>query len=127
MGGQVEFVVTYTNFFLEIKAKSRKKSRFNSNIVIPDLQYAFEQLCIVHFVEDTGKDHVSLRDLVANEELAKKLQSWKLLLLLKLKTRRKFGQNTLRLKILSYQLWKNLIVVRAIMILKSHISRMGKP
>lgn len=72
MGGQVEFVVTYTNFFLEIKAKSRKKSRFNSNIVIPDLQYAFEQLCIVHFVEDTGKDHVSLRDLVANEELAKK-------------------------------------------------------
>lgn len=24
MGGQVEFVVTYTNFFLEIKAKSRK-------------------------------------------------------------------------------------------------------
>lgn len=72
MGGQVEFVVTYTNFFLEIKAKSRKKSRFNSNIVIPDLQYAFEQLCIVHFVEDTEKDHVSLRDLVANEELAKK-------------------------------------------------------
>ena len=72
MGGQFEFVVTYTNFFLEIKAKSRKKSRFNSNIVIPDLQYAFEQLCIVHFVEDTGKDHVSLRDLVANEELAKK-------------------------------------------------------
>lgn len=72
LGGQVEFVVTYTNFFLEIKAKSRKKSRFNSNIVIPDSQYAFEQLCIVHFVEDTVKDHVSLRDLVANEELAKK-------------------------------------------------------
>ena len=72
MGGQVEFVVTYSNFFLEIKAKSRKKSRFNSNVVIPDLQYAFDQLCTIHFVEDTEKDCVSLRDLFTNEELAKK-------------------------------------------------------
>ena len=72
MGGQVEFVVTYSNFFLEIKVKSRKKSRFNSNVVIPDPQYAFDQLCTIHFVEDTEKDSVSLRDLFTNEELAKK-------------------------------------------------------
>ena len=44
MGGQMEFVVTYSNFFLEIKIKSRKKSRFNNNVVIPDPQYAFDQL-----------------------------------------------------------------------------------
>lgn len=72
MGGQMEFVVTYSNFFLEIKAKSRKKSRFNSNVVIPDPQYAFDQLCTIHFVEDVEKDSISIRDLLTNEELAKK-------------------------------------------------------
>lgn len=72
MGGQMEFVVTYSNFFLEIKAKSRKKSRFNSNVVFPDPQYAFDQLCTIHFVEDVEKNSISIRDLLTNEELAKK-------------------------------------------------------
>lgn len=72
IGGQIEFVVTYSNFFLEIKVKSRKKSRFNNNVVIPDPQYAFEQLCTIHFVEDVDKDCISIRDLLTNEELAKK-------------------------------------------------------
>ena len=71
IGGQIEFVVTYSNFFLEIKVKSRKKSRFNNNVVIPDPQYAFEQLCTIHFVEDVDKDCISIRDLLTNEELAK--------------------------------------------------------
>lgn len=72
MGGEIEFVVTYSNFFLEIKTKSRKKSRFNNNVVIPDPQYAFEQLCTIHFVEDVDKDSISIRNLLTNEELAKK-------------------------------------------------------
>lgn len=72
MGGQMEFVVSFKNFFLEIKAKSRKKSRYVSKVSLPAPEYAFEQLCVLHFVDDSEKDNVSIRNLITNEEIAKK-------------------------------------------------------
>ena len=72
MGGQMEFVVSFKNFFLEVKAKSRKKSRFVSKVSVPAPEYAFEQLCVLHFVDDSEKDNVSIRNLITNEEIAKK-------------------------------------------------------
>ena len=72
-GGQVEFVVEYSEFLFEIKVKNRKKSRFNNEILIPDLKYAFERLCTLHFVEDKEKYSLSPSDLLTNEDLSKEV------------------------------------------------------
>lgn len=72
LGGQVVFVVTYKNHFFEIKVNKRKKTVFSNKVEIPDPEYAFEQLCSLHFVEDSETDTIELRRLLTGEDLAKK-------------------------------------------------------